>query len=244
MENRWKEIWNKNKEFIFSEKEGKDEFAVYRELKRLDGFDVSIEDAETYYRRFYDETIDAWNRVRKQGDIRTAYEVGCGSGANLYLLQNRGIKVGGIDYSDSLSNIARQIVTDGGSIRTDEAIRIDTGEKYDAVFSDSVFAYFPDEAYGLKVLEKMYEKATRIVMIREVFDKSVKQECEAYRKSMYADYEERYQGLDKVFYDREMFNRFAEERLCQIEFSEVNNEYYWNSKYLFNCCIYKNEAKL
>lgn len=244
METRWKEVWNKNKEFTFPEKEEGDEFAVYRELKRLDGFDVSIEDVEAYYRRFYDETVDVWNQVRKRIDVRSVYEVGCGSGANLYLLQNRGMKVGGIDYSDSLSNIARQIVNDRGSIRTDEAIRIDTGEKYDAVLSDSVFAYFPNEAYGLKVLEKMYEKATGIVMIREVFDKSMQQECEAYRKAKYADYEERYRGLDKVFYDREMFHRFAEERFCRIEFSEVDNEYYWNSKYLFNCCIYKNEAKL
>lgn len=244
MENKWKEVWNKNKEFIFSEKEGEDEFVVYRELKRLDGFDVSIEDEEAYYRSFYDETINVWDQLRKKIDVRSAYEVGCGSGANLYLLQNRGINVGGIDYSDSLSNIARQIVTDRGSIRTDEAVRIDTEEKYDAVFSDSVFAYFPDEAYGLNVLEKMYEKAAKIVMIREVFDKSMQQECETYRKARYADYEERYRGLDKMFYDREMFHRFAKERFCRIEFSEVNNEYYWNSKYLFNCCIYKNEAEL
>ena len=137
MENRWKEIWNKNKEFTFSEKEGEDEFAVYRELKRLDGFDVSIEDAEAYYRRFYDETVDVWNQVRKRIDVRSAYEVGCGSGANLYLLQNRGMKVGGIDYSDSLSNIARQIVTDRGSIRTDEAIRMVLVSKWVGKLSES-----------------------------------------------------------------------------------------------------------
>lgn len=128
---------------------------------------------------------------------------------------------------------------DSGRIRTDEAVRMDTEEKYDVVFSDSVFAYFPDEEYGLKVLEKMYEKATKVIMVQEVFDKSMKQECEAYRRKMYADYDERYRGLDKVYYDREMFARFAGERHCRIEFSSVDNEYYWNSKYLFNCCIYK-----
>lgn len=239
MESRWKEVWNKDREFILPEKEGKDEFTVYRELKRLDGFDVSIEDAEAYYRKFYDETIAAWDQLQEETGSCSAYEAGCGSGANLYLLQNRGIKVGGIDYSASLTGIARQVVEDGGSIRTDEAVKMDINEKYDVVFSDSVFAYFPSEAYGLEVLEKMYEKASRAVMIREVFDKSVQWECEAHRRKLYADYDERYRGLDKVYYDREMFDRFAREKKCRIEFSGVENEYYWNSKYLFNCCIYK-----
>jgi len=239
MENRWREVWNKNKEFKLFGKEGENEFAVYRELKRLDGFDVSVENEEAYYRRFYDETVAVWDRVRKMTDVSSAYEVGCGSGANLYLLQNRGMKVGGIDYSTSLTDIARQVIKESGTITTDEAVRMDTGEKYDVVFSDSVFAYFPNEAYGVRVLEKMYEKASRVVMVREVFDKSMQQECEAYRKKRYADYEERYRGLDKVFYDKEMFSRFAKERHCRIEFDEVDNEYYWNSKYLFNVCIYK-----
>lgn len=133
MENRWKEVWNKDRDFVFSGI-GEDEFAVYRELKRLDGFDVSIEDAEAYYRAFYAEANTAWNHVREAVDICSAYEVGCGSGANLYLLQNQGIKVGGIDYSASLTDIARQVVKDCGDIRTDEAVKIDTDDKYDAVF--------------------------------------------------------------------------------------------------------------
>lgn len=238
MANRWKEVWNKDKEFALSGTE-KDEFAVYRELKRLDGYDVNVGDAEAYYRRFYEESTAVWEHIRETTGVCSAYEVGCGSGANLYLLKNRGMKVGGIDYSASLSDIAGQVLEDRESIRTDEAVRLDTDEKYDAVFSEGVFAYFPDEAYGLKVLEKMFEKATDVVILREVFDKSMKTECEAYRREMYADYDERYRGLDKVYYDREMFRRFAAERHCRIEFSGIDNEYYWNSKYLFNCCIYK-----
>lgn len=238
MGDRWKEVWNKDKEFTLSWME-KDEFAVYRELKRLDGFDVNVEDAEAYYWKFYDLTVSLWDHVRETAGVHSAYEVGCGSGANLYLLQNRGMKVGGIDYSVSLSDIARQVVKAYRNITTDEAVRLNTDEKYDAVFSDSVFAYFPNEAYGLEVLKKMYEKASKVIIVQEVFDKSIWQECEAYRRKMYADYEERYRGLDKVFYDKEMFSRFAQERHCRIEFNGVDNEYYWNSKYLFNCCIYK-----
>lgn len=87
----------------------------------------------------------------------------------------------------------------------------------------------------------MYEKAVKVIMVREVFDKAKQDACETYRRKMYANYEERYKGLDKVYYDREMFSRFAEERHCRIEFSAVDNKYYWNSEYLFHCCIYKKE---
>ena len=156
MESRWKEVWNKDREFILPEK-GKDEFTVYRELKRLDGFDVSIEDAEAYYRKFYDETIAAWDQLQEATAICSAFEAGCGSGANLYLLQNRGIKVGGIDYSASLTGIARQVVEDGGSIRTDEAVKMDINEKYDIVFSDSV-PTFRVKRMGWKYWKKCTKK--------------------------------------------------------------------------------------
>ena len=238
MGNRWKEIWNKNKEFTLSDMDG-EEFDVYSRLKGLDGFDVSVEDAEAYFRRFYDMTIKMWEHIQSEETIHSVYEVGCGSGPNLYLLQNRGMRVGGIDFSASLSDIARQIVKESDSIRTDEAINLDTDEKYDVVFSDGVFAYFSDETYGLKVLEKMYEKASKVVMVSEEFDKSMKQECEDYRRKMLEGYEERYRGLDKVFYEKDMFRRFAEERQCRIEFENVENEYYWNSRFLFHCIIYK-----
>lgn len=46
-------------------------------------------------------------------DVNSVYEVGCGSGANLYLLKNRGIQVGGIDYSRSLVDTAKKIVGGG-----------------------------------------------------------------------------------------------------------------------------------
>lgn len=239
MGDRWKEVWNtKGADFKAIDRE-QDEFACYRELKKLDGFDVSIENAETYYRRFYETAINMWKYIQEKTDFRSAYEVGCGSGANLYLLKNRGVKVGGIDYSKPLSDIAGKVLKDEDSVQMGEAVFMTVDEKYDMVFSDSVFAYFPDETYGLKVLEKMYEKAIRVVVLSEVFDKAMKKECENYRREKLADYDELYQGLDKVFYDRGMFERFAKEHQCRIEFTEVDNEYYWNSRYLYNCYIFK-----
>lgn len=124
-------------------------------------------------------------------------------------------------------------------IATGEAVDISVDGKYDMVFSDSVFAYFPNENYGKAVLEKMYEKAKKVIVISEVFDKSLQAECECYRRKKFSDYDKRYEGLDKIFYSKGMFLEFAKKHRCTVKFSNVENEYYWNSRYLFNCYIYK-----
>ncbi|MCM1237583.1 MAG: class I SAM-dependent methyltransferase [Ruminococcus flavefaciens] len=238
MDNKWKEIWNKkggNFDQLFLKE---DEFDVYRELKRLDGYDVGVGEEELYYRNFYDSAVGLWECMSGEMEIASAYEVGCGSGADLYLLKNRDIEVGGIDYSVNLANIARKMVGEK-CIETGEATDMKTDEKFDAVFSDGAFPYFSDEAYGEKVLEKMYEKARKAVIILEIFDRATKEECESHRRAMLDDYDEKYAGLDKTFYDREMFQRFAREHKCRIEFADVKNDQYWNGKYLFNCFLYK-----
>lgn len=171
--------------------------------------------------------------------VCSAYEVGCGSGANLYLLKNRGIEVGGIDYSENLAGVARTVLEEEKLVQIGEAVNLPTDTKYDMVFSDSVFAYFPDEKYGMAVLKKMYDKARKVVVISEVFDKDRQLECEKHRREMIDNYDERYEGLDKVFYKRELFTQFADEYQCKIKFRNVENEYYWNSKYLFDCYLYK-----
>lgn len=51
------------------------------------------------------------------------------------------------------------------------------------VLSDSVFAYFPSAQYGESVLEKMFEKANKVVAILEIFDENLQDECNAYRKN-------------------------------------------------------------
>ncbi len=129
------------------------------------------------------------------------------------LLKNRGIKVGGIDYSKNLSDIARDVISEEENIETGEAINLSTDEKYDMVFSDGVFAYFPDEEYGKAVLYKMFQKARKLVVVSEIFDKDMQFECERHRRELFDNYDEAYKGLDKVFYKREMFIQFAEKRI-------------------------------
>lgn len=40
---------------------------------------------------------------------KSAFEVGCGCGPNLLLMQERGLSVGGMDYSEGLVQSAKKI---------------------------------------------------------------------------------------------------------------------------------------
>lgn len=239
MENRWKEIWNKKTlERDLDLKE--DEFSIYRQLKKTDGFDVNVENEMLYYEKFYRDAVKVRDKLIGEGRIQSAYEVGCGGGANLFLYKNQGIKVGGIDYSQKLADVARRVLgIDSGNIETGEALNLCEEEEWDVVLSDSVFAYFPDEEYGRHVLEKMFHKAKKFVYISEIFDKTLKEECNDSRRAALKNYDIKYKGLDKVFYSKEMFMDFAEKNHCSIWFGTVENEYYWNSRFLYNCFISK-----
>ena len=52
----------------------------------------------------------------------------------------------------------------------EEALRVPTEPRYDVVLADSVFQYFNDAAYGQKVLERMWAKAGKMVVVTEVHD--------------------------------------------------------------------------
>lgn len=57
------------------------------------------------------------------------FEVGCGYGANLYLFYKDGIRVGGLDYSETLIDIMKGFLTKQAlkEIICDEAILIHDG---------------------------------------------------------------------------------------------------------------------
>lgn len=212
---------------------------LYKELKRLDGFDVQIEDQDAYYRSFYDAMLEMYETNLMSAE--SIYEVGCGSGANLVIYRNRGKQVGGVDYSDRLVKVAQKFMPEC-DIVTDEAINITADKMYDVVIADSVFAYFPNEEYGRKVLKKMYDKAKSQIILLEIFDKDLENACNEYRRASVEDYEKKYAGLNKIFYPRQMFIDFAKKYGCKIKFTEVKNDYYWNSRYMYNCYIYKNSC--
>lgn len=239
--NGWKELWSKRSANIKYWGGGNPE-AIYVELKRIDGFDIQGENEPHYsdwlkqYAQIKHEL--GFNKNDAMYTFESVFEVGCGSGANLYLFEQDGVHCGGLDYSENLINCAGKVLETKDLI-CDEASNLPTGIKYDAILSNSVFSYFQDESYAQTVLEKMYEKTNHSIGIIDIHDIDKKEEFLSYRKKSIKDYEERYKNLPKLFYSRNFFLDFAVRHCMDIKFafSDVNN--YWNNDFVFNCYMYK-----
>ena len=234
MENKWKTIWNKKEADI---SEARSEYEIFRELKRADGFDVAVENADEYYKSFYEEWLAFYDKLTElsQGPVKSVFEVGCGSGVNLFMFKNRGVgELGGVDYSDTLTQSARA-VTGSEDIYTDEAVNISCDRQYDLVMSESVFQYFSNLEYAENVLRKMLKKSRGIVYLGEIHDARFEKELMEYRRKTIEDYDKKYEGLSKQFYKREWIEKIAGDR--EVIYTEVKNKEYLNSKSLFNCFI-------
>lgn len=234
----WKDIWNDKK--IITENNGYDEFDRFCELKRINGFDVAIGNEELYYRAFYEEWLDFYKEVTKRIGISfsSVFEVGCGSGVNLFMFRNRGvINLGGVDYSYSMVESARTVI-ESNDLKCCDANEIDDFPKYDLVMSESVFQYFDSIGYAEKVLRKMIEKSKKLVYLGEIHDVRYEEELIMERRKKIEDYDNKYKGLRKQFYSKVWIEAIADDYGRKVEYTTVNNSEYLNWKYLFNCYIY------
>lgn len=232
-ENRWKEIWNKREDLLDSIDRNNPK-SVFLELKRVNGFDIT--DGGIPYeslRAQYDGMKE--NLCLRGGD--SVFEVGCGAGANLYLFQQDGIKIGGMDYSEKLIQILHKVFgnNDLQECICGEAVECPTDVKYDAVFSNSVFSYFQNYAYAESVLKKMFDKSRRSIGLLDVHEDTKKEAFRAYRIKTVKDYEERYKNLPKLFYPRSFFEKFARKHNMDIIFRESDIKGYWNNDFVFHC---------
>lgn len=238
---KWHEIWEQrtvNKTILNS----KNPSEVFMELKRINGWDSTGSMLE--YDQFYDQYVQTKNELEfnprsKSNVISSVFEVGCGCGANLYLFQNDGYHVGGMDYAANLIEIAGSVLTDPIELICKEAADLSWDVKYDAVLSNSVFSYFDSYEYAEKVLEAMYNKANHAIGIIDIHNIEKKEEFIQFRKGLYQDYEERYQDLPKFFYKKSFFLDFAEKNNMSIKFTKPDMKDYWNNEFVFNCFMRK-----
>jgi SAM-dependent methyltransferase len=242
MKTKWQEIWEKRSEMSILTSGNQQK--VFLELKRLNGYDSA--GIELEYQEFYDWYKAVKNELEfsptdKTHEIKSVFEVGCGSGANLYLFQNDGICGGGIDYSNALIDAAKKVLINPRELICDEAINVPVKEKYDAVMSSGVFGYFNNYEYAEKVLEAMYEKAEYSIGIMNIQDAAKKDAYNEYRKRIIKDYEKRYveEGLTRFFYEKSFFLNFAEKHDMSIRFTKGEWKKYWNREYFFDCYMIK-----
>lgn len=232
--NNWQKIWG-NRE-LRDTLEGKSEFEAFCLLKEADGFDVAVGDREKYYRGFYEEFLKFYDTIGNS--VSSVYEVGCGSGVNLFLFKNRigNVRLGGIDYSEKLLRTAAKIGNEN-DFTLGEAKNMPIEPKYDLVMSEGVFEYFSSTEYAGIVLRKMISKSNKAVAVLGIYDKDKEQELMDHKRSIIPDYDKKYEGLPKQFYSKAWFEAIAEEFGKTASFSKPNNPEYWNSEYQYDVII-------
>ncbi len=174
----------------------------------------------------------------KAGD--SIFEVGCGSGAFLYPFWKRGYKVTGVDRSEALIDIAKNAMPNVPfSVCDANAIPLD--DKYDHVFSSSVFHYFPDLEYAEQVLVKMIQKAVKKIMICDVPDLASKKQAENFRRGELplGEYDAKYRGLEHLYYSKKWFHEKLAGYNCHLEIFDQNLKDYGNNRFRFNVVISK-----
>ena len=121
----------------------------------------------------------------------------------------------------------------------DEAANVPVDVVYDAVFSNSVFAYFKDLSYAEKVLARMLNKTRRSLGILDVYDAEKYAACLEYRRKTIENYEERYRDLPKLAYPRAFFGDFAKRNGLEIHFGESGMDGYGNAAFVFDCFMWR-----
>ena len=234
MKNQWRAVWNRRTS-------SNDRLTgrwqdVLLELKRANGYDVMEGGLPL-------ETFIGQDKQMREllhlSPGKSVFEVGCGAGANLYLMQRDSIMVGGMDYSPPLVDTARTVLPDALELSCGEADKLSTERTYDAVFSAGVFSYFTGTDYARRVLTRMLEKSRGALGLLEVHDIEKEDAYHAFRRASIPDYDERYMGLDKLFYPRAVFEDFARKHDLTVTFPTVDMPGYWNTPFIFNCFMYR-----
>lgn len=239
MGNNWQKIWESRKDTL----SGIDMInyrEVFIELKRINGFDVNGGPTVDSLLRQYENTKAALNIVKGTA----VFEVGCGAGANLYLFARDGCKVGGLDYSATLINIAKKVIpTDSLSeLICTGADELPIDKKFDAVFSNGVFPYFDNYSYAKRVLEKMYLKSRRNIVVLAIYDKELEEIHLNHRRQTIENYDERYKDLPKLFYPRQFFEDFAARHDLSIHFTKNELEGYGNALFTYHCFMERRDC--
>ncbi len=164
-------------------------------------------------------------------------EVGCGAGAFLHPLAARGVEVAGIDRSPALIDIARTALPHG-AFEVCDAAALSPQAQADAVVSCGVFLYFDDLDYARRVLAAMARSSRGAVAVLDVPDAATRDAAIAERVETVggpARYEERYRGLDHLYYERAwMASALREAGLVDVRVEDQDIAGYRNGQYRFN----------
>ncbi|MCX2574028.1 class I SAM-dependent methyltransferase [Pedobacter sandarakinus] len=194
MKQTWNEIWSKRQ---FLQEEGE---TTLESLIRMDGFDTPLGKlSEQDFRNYASHVIKTLDLTPNE----TVFEIGCGSGAFIYILYENGFDVSGIDFALPLIEIAKQkMPACAAKLQWCEAIDLKEINA-DVIIANHVFHYFPNLEYVSAVLGTILKSGGR-VLITAMADITFKTESEAFRRGMLTaqEYEKKYDGLDILYFSK------------------------------------------
>lgn len=173
----------------------------------------------------------------------TVFEFGCGAGAFLFDLYERGIAVGGLDQSDALITAAREAMPEGQFFVSDATVP-DVAVEADVVVSVGLFPYLRSLEDATQVVESMVSCARKAVGIFDVPDLRLRDLAMRERVAALGGpeaYAARYAGLDHLYVDRDWLGAaLARAGLVDIWVGDQEIEGYANARHRFNALGFKN----
>jgi SAM-dependent methyltransferase len=224
----WRSVWDRK---------GADAGDVSSDLEcllRADGFDTGYSRVTTA--AWAAQVARVLNRLGADAG-NTIYEVGCGAGAFLFPIYERGLTVAGSDYSPSQVATAAKAMPQG-QFEICEARLVPNLPQYDFVVAFGVFHYFPDLEYAQEVITAMAAKGSHGVAILDIPDIAHKDACLSLRYQVEGSkeaYEEKYRGLHHQFYDREwLVSALQKAGTFSVDVQDQKIEEYANAASRFN----------
>jgi SAM-dependent methyltransferase len=204
------------------------------QLLAADGYDTGFGDVQE---SDWVQGVRGWANQLGISSGSSVYEVGCGAGAFLYELDRQGCRVGGLDQSPALVNIARTVMPDG-HFEVASAAELAPVPAADAVVSFSVFFYFPSLGYARHVIDRMVAKATLAVAILDLPDAARREEALAERVAAAGGpeaYAARYDGLDHLYYSRDWVKQaLGSAGVSDVQTADQSLPGYRNGRFRFN----------
>jgi len=226
----WRKVWE-SREALSTSAPG------LRELLLANGYDTAHGRITESSWISYVERILNWMRVEAGSSV---FEVGCGAGAMLHVLEGMGFQVGGLDFSAKLISTAR-LALSSAELHVADASELEevvTAKSWDVVLANGVFLYFPSDEYACRVIGSMERVARRTVGIFDVADASLREDALSSRVAAagsQAEYEKKYRGLDHYYMSREWTREAMQTAgLSDITCVDQHIDGYDNARFRFN----------
>jgi len=231
----WREIWAK-RNF-----QNESSITLIQKLIWMNGFDSPLGSMYESDWRAFVEKISKRIKIKENSSI---FEIGCGSGAFLFPFYEKGLQIGGIDFSVKQIDIAKEVFN-SNNFTVCDANSLNHKKKYDFILSNHVIHYFESMQYTTQVLKLLFKKVKKSIYLSGIPDINYKKEQERFRQNTLSEqeYQNKYKGLDILYFDKKYFDDMAKTHNFSIEFYEHEMPGFTQGKFRFDCHLKKLNSK-